>query len=333
MRALNWFRQKRQDFIPTAKRTVSAGAATAAPMTIEATEPPRRSQWDTTSDAPESSEAYWTRINVTDHYQFKSRKESIEYFEWRNMLYSNYIESMPVAGYDGKVVLDFGCGPGHDLVGFAEFSKPQRLIGMDVSRSSLAESRQRMALHSDDVELILISEKDTRLPLEDSTVDVIHSSGVLHHTPDPAAILREFRRIIRPNGITQIMVYNYNSVFVHLGIAYQKIVVDKQFADMTLAEAFQRSTDGPECPISRYYWPEEFTACANGAGFDCLLRGVGVSYWEMQLLPLRFEALCNRVLPHESRKFLYALTFDDRGRPVYGGHLAGIDACFLLTPR
>jgi ubiquinone/menaquinone biosynthesis C-methylase UbiE len=284
-------------------------------------------------DAPESSEAYWTRVNVTNHYQFKSREDSIEYFEWRNMLYSNYIENMPVTGFDGKVILDYGCGPGHDLVGFAEFSKPRRLIGMDVSASSLAEARQRLALHSNEVELILISEDEHHLPLKDGTVDIVHSSGVLHHTPDPGAILREFRRIIKPDGTAQIMVYNYNSVFVHLGVAYQKMIVDKEFPNITLAEAFQRSTDGPQCPISRYCLPEGFIASANEAGFECSLRGVGLSYWEMQLLPLRFEALCNRALSHESRKFLYALKFDECGRPVYGDHLAGIDACYLLHPR
>ena len=288
---------------------------------------------DHAADALESSEAYWTRMNVTNHYQFTSREDSIEYFEWRNMLYSNYIESMPVAGFDGKVILDYGCGPGHDLVGFAERSKPQRLIGMDVSPSSLAESRQRMALHSGDVELVLVSEDARRLPLENGSVDVIHSSGVLHHTPDPGAVMREFHRIMRPGGIVQIMVYNYNSIFVHLGIAYQKMIVDKQFPGMSLAEAFQRSTDGPQCPISRYCQPEEFMAVAGEAGFDCSLRGIGVSTWEMQLLPLRFDALGNRALSQESRKFLYALTFDDRGRPVYRGHLAGIDACYVLRPR
>jgi SAM-dependent methyltransferase len=332
MRALNWIRKMRQDYIRAGDRS-TLYAASPAGRVGEAADPSPNPQLDNTPDAPESSEAYWTRVNVTNHHQFKSRQESIEYFEWRNMLYSNYIESMPVAGFDGKVILDYGCGPGHDLVGFAEFSKPRRLIGMDVSSSSLVESRQRLALHSADVELIVISENATRLPLEDGTVDLVHSSGVLHHAPDPGAILREFRRIINPDGTAQIMVYNYNSIFVHLGVAYQRMIVDKEFPGMTLAEAFQCSTDGPQCPISCYCRPEEFMAGANEAGFDCSLRGIGVSYWEMQLLPLRFEALCNRALSHESRKFLYALTFDQRGRPVYRDHLAGIDACYVLRPR
>jgi hypothetical protein len=37
-------------------------------------------------------------------------------------------------------------------------------------------------------------------------------------------------------------------------------------------------------------------------------------------------------LPSESRKFLYELTFNERGIPLYRGEVAGVDACFKLEP-
>ena len=80
-----------------------------------------------------SSTSYWTRHNVTLHHDFGNAEDSLRYFHWRNAQYFGYLERMPVSGYDGKVVLDYGCGPGHDLVGFGSFSKPSRLIGIDVS--------------------------------------------------------------------------------------------------------------------------------------------------------------------------------------------------------
>ena len=226
-----------------------------------------------------SSEEYWTRVNVTNHKRFTSAEESLNYFEWRNLLYSGYIELMPVAGHDGKAILDYGCGPGHDVVGFANFSKPARLIGMDVSTTSLAEARARVALHSHTVEFIRISEDDTRLPLEDASIDLIHSSGVLHHTPHPLAILKEFRRIVRPDGSAQIMIYNHDLIFVHLGVLYTKMILNGEFPGLSLEEAFQRSTDGPDCPISRCYRPPEWITLCHEAGFDAELRGVGISTW------------------------------------------------------
>jgi len=84
---------------------------------------------------------YWTAHNVTGHLRFRSAQQSLEYFHWRNSQYPGYIDLMPVAGFDGQHVLDFGCGPGHDLVGFGSYSKPARLVGADVSSTSLSESR------------------------------------------------------------------------------------------------------------------------------------------------------------------------------------------------
>src|SRR5438876_1052729 len=101
---------------------------------------------------------YWSEVNVTDHQRFTTAAASLEYFHWRNSQYHPYLEMMPVAGQDGKVVLDYGCGPGNDLVGFATFSKPSRLIGMDISLRSVAEAKARVALHSDSAEVIPIAE-------------------------------------------------------------------------------------------------------------------------------------------------------------------------------
>jgi ubiquinone/menaquinone biosynthesis C-methylase UbiE len=81
-------------------------------------------------------------------------------------------------------VLDFGCGPGHDLVGFGTQSKPARLVGVDVSRSSLAEARRRLALHEVTPDLLYHDINAGPLPFEDGSFDLAHSSGVLHHMQD-----------------------------------------------------------------------------------------------------------------------------------------------------
>src|SRR5687768_14872252 len=70
---------------------------------------------------------YWTSHNVTAHLRFASAQESLDYFHWRNSQYPGYIDLMPMSGFDGRIILDFGCGPGHDLVGFGTYSKPARL--------------------------------------------------------------------------------------------------------------------------------------------------------------------------------------------------------------
>lgn len=259
--------------------------------------------------------------------------DSFAYVQRRNDQYFGYLDLMPVDGQEGKVVLDFGCGPGHDLVGFATKSKLARLIAMDVSRSSICEARARLALHRAACEFIQLDSHSSHLPLDAASVDYVHSSGVLHHLEDAGTVLREFRRVLRSNGSARIMVYNYDSVWMHLFVDYMKRIVEKAYTNLSLEEAFARTTDGEDCPIARVFRPEEFIALAGGAGFDAVFTGAAVSMHEAKILPYRFDAIQDRRTPEASRRFLLALTYDAYGMPWYCGHRAGLDACFLLTPR
>jgi SAM-dependent methyltransferase len=276
---------------------------------------------------------YWTRHNVTLHHQFSSAEESLAYLRWRNDQYFGYAEQMPLDGHEGKRILDYGCGPGHDLVGFGVYSRPERLVGCDVSSRSLEQARRRLALHDIRCELMLLDAGAGRLPFKDASFDYIHTSGVLHHTHDPVGILREFARILDPHGCVRVMVYNYDSIWLHLYVAYQKMIEESRYADQSVREAFAKTTDGEDCPIARVYRTDEFLALAAEAGFDGTCTGAAVSVFEASLVPTRFRAIMDRRLPEEHRKFLVALEFDRFGLPLTSGRHAGVDGCYLLTPR
>lgn len=280
--------------------------------------------------ANESTAQYWTRHNVTAHRRFADAARSLAYLEWRNDQYFGYIDRMPVRGQDGRVVLDYGCGPGHDLVGFGVYSKPARLIAMDVSSSSMAEAKARLALHGIEADFLLLDPGARGLPLEDASVDYVHCSGVLHHVPYPGNVLQEFHRVLRPGGECRIMVYNYYSLWTHLYVAYHRRVVEGRDAEVDLLEAFARSTDGEGCPISRAYKPRDFVTLCERAGFEAECTGAAVSVFETGLAASRFDAIRDERLEAESRKFLIDLTFDDRQLALYGDYHAGIDACFRL---
>jgi ubiquinone/menaquinone biosynthesis C-methylase UbiE len=238
---------------------------------------------------------------------------------------------MPVAGVDGMVVLDYGCGPGHDLVGFGHYSRPARLIGMDVSPTSLSEARARLGLHGVEAELIQIDDSTLRLPLADDSVDYIHSSGVLHHLADPAHVLRELRRVLRPGGAGRVMVYNWDSLFLHLYVPYVLQIEQGLYSGWDVRAAFQRATDGARVPISRVYKPEEFVQLVESAGLECEFLGAAVSMLEMSILSRRFDAIGDRRLAREHRDFLHALRFDDGGWAITPtGYLAGVDGCFAI---
>lgn len=273
--------------------------------------------------------SYWSEHNVTAHKQFSSAEESLEYFAWRNDQYPGYIDLMPVAGFDGKRILDYGCGPGHDVVGFCHFSPGSKVTGADLSLPSLQEAADRLRLHGHAAKLVQIK-SDERLPFADKEFDLVHSSGVLHHTPDPVAVMREFSRILTDGGSANIMIYNYDSIWLHLYVAYVKAIQEGLYNDLDIRQAFARTTDGPECPIAYPYRVEEFTALCNEAGFEVVRTGAAISVWELSLISKRFEAIMDMKLRPESRRFLSDLKFDEQGFPRYRGQIAGVDLCFEL---
>ncbi len=275
---------------------------------------------------------YWSEHTVTTGL-FKSKEQALKHFNWRNAQYIDYLSLMPVTGQAGKVVLDYGCGPGNDVMGFATFSSPERLIAMDISAPALNIAEQNLALFGKKAEFYRINEFDNSLPLEDKSVDYIHTSGVLHHCSDLSTILQEFYRVLKNDGEIAVMVYNYDSLWLHLYTAWMQPVLNKKFIGMSLEDAFRANTDGESCPISKCYKPDEFINLMSSSRFDCEFVGASVSMHEMKVARYRYLAIEDRELAHEHRAFLSELHFDERQIPHYQGRVAGIDGCYRLRKK
>jgi SAM-dependent methyltransferase len=277
---------------------------------------------------------YWTQRTVTAK-RFTRPRASERFLEWRFDQYPLFREFSGLWGdHDDEVLLDYGCGPGNDLTGFALYTGARRIIGFDVSPRALELARNRLALHRvgpERVELIEGSDSTVAIPLEDASVDFLQSQGVIHHTSDPEGVLRELARVLRPGGRASIMVYNRDSVWFNLYAAYEKMIVEDAVPGADVHEAFRRNTDGPECPISRSYPPEEFAALCRAAGFEVEFVGGYLSTHELTVLERSWaRALADDRLADEHRTFLRALTYDFAGRPMYNGHHAGIGGTYRL---
>jgi ubiquinone/menaquinone biosynthesis C-methylase UbiE len=280
-----------------------------------------------------TSEEYWTRHHVdSPDNGFATPEASLKHYRWRVTQNPGQYELMPVDRAAGLIVVDYGCGQGNDIVGFGTQSRPARLIGMDVSPTALAKAQARAKLHGIDAEFVRVSESHARLPLPDASVDLVHSSGVIHHATRPLEILRELRRVTKPMGRAQIMVYNRDSIWMHLYVAFDYTLERGMAANLSKERAFQQTTDGAACPIATCYRATDFCALARQAGWrQCEHTGNAISWHELRLLPKRFDALEDKRLDEESREFLYDLTFDARGFPLKHGQVAGLYSCFSLT--
>ena len=164
-------------------------------------------------------------------------------------------------------------------------------------------------------------------------MDYVNCGGVLHHTSSPEQLLAELHRVLRSGGRAFVMVYNSDSVWLHLYVAYEKMLHDEAFAGLTLDEAFRRLTDGIECPISRHYSAEEMSAMCERAGFNARYVGGYLSEHELRQLETHWaRAIADERLAEPHRDFLRALSFDGQGRPMIRGFHAGIGGVFHLRP-
>ncbi len=286
------------------------------------------------ADRRNAVDSYWTGHTVNSA-PFVTARQSERYLEWRFGEYPLFRELSGLHGdHAGEAVLDYGCGPGNDVVGFALRSGARRIVGADVSDTALALARHRLSLHGigdDRAELVRLSDTDTELHFADGEFDFVSSQGVLHHTSDPAAILRELHRVLRPGGTGSIMVYNRDSVWFHLHVAWELLVRDGRWPGDTADEAFHRSTDGEGCPIANCYTGPEFTAMLEGAGFEARYVGGYLSQWELRAMQESWgHAIADDRLADEHRSFLRALRYDYNHRPMAGDLHAGIGGTYRI---
>lgn len=104
----------------------------------------------------------------------------------------------------GSVVVDLGCGAGTDLLIAAQMTGATgRVIGVDMTASML--SRARASARTMGIEHLELHESLIEaLPLEDASVDVVISNGVIDLVPDKDAVFDEIDRVLRPGGRLQL---------------------------------------------------------------------------------------------------------------------------------
>jgi len=101
----------------------------------------------------------------------------------------------------GETVLDHACGAGMDLLLAARRVRPGgRAIGVDMTpamRACAAAAAQDAGLDGIvDIRAGLYED----LPVDDASVDVVLSNGVVNLAPDKTRVFREIARVLKPGG-------------------------------------------------------------------------------------------------------------------------------------
>jgi ubiquinone/menaquinone biosynthesis C-methylase UbiE len=94
-------------------------------------------------------------------------------------------------------VLEVGIGSGLNLP-YYDASRVRRLCAVDPSAELLAMARRNARLRRAEIELVCQSAE--RLPFADASFDSVVMTWTLCSIPDPAAALREIRRVLKSGG-------------------------------------------------------------------------------------------------------------------------------------
>jgi SAM-dependent methyltransferase len=104
----------------------------------------------------------------------------------------------------GCVLLDVGCADGTDTVAVMRAVEAAHTIGLELADKFIAPARARGI----DVRKVDISEP---WPLEDESVDVVHSNQVIEHLAQTDHFMREVHRVMRSDGYAVISTNNLAS--------------------------------------------------------------------------------------------------------------------------
>jgi len=109
--------------------------------------------------------------------------------------------------FNGKKVLEVGCGAGIDLVRFARAGA--NVTGIDLSKTAIDLARKNIEQNGLTADLVVMNGET--MQFQDDSFDVVYAHGVLQYTADTNKMIAEIHRVLKPEGEAILMVYNRNS--------------------------------------------------------------------------------------------------------------------------
>jgi ubiquinone/menaquinone biosynthesis C-methylase UbiE len=150
------------------------------------------------ADAPPGSRRFY---ELVEGHRYKK--------EWHIPAAAGFTQTKDLA------VLEVGCGLGTDGAQFAKAGA--RYTGIDLTDAAIELAKRRFELFN--LQGTFRVADAERLDFPDNSFDIVYSHGVLHHTPDTDAAVREIHRVLRPGGKAVVMLYHRDSYNYRINIS------------------------------------------------------------------------------------------------------------------
>jgi len=163
---------------------------------------------------------------VTQHY---GRLASCYDTRWRGYTEGTLRYALELLQLTGaEQVLDVGCGTGELARVACERWPSLALIGVDVTAAMVAVARRKLCGMSGASFALARSET---LPFGEARFDAAVCCNMLHHVPDPAKMIQECGRVLRPQGV--MVLVDWCRDFWHCGLMHGWLrLVDQTYVRM-----------------------------------------------------------------------------------------------------
>jgi SAM-dependent methyltransferase len=157
---------------------------------------------------------YWDArpCNIRHSTKPLGSKEYFDEVEARKYLVEPHIPAFAEFDrWNGKRVLEVGCGIGTDSINFARAGA--HLTAVELSGESLRIATERADVMGVGNRIRFFQAKAEELTsvLHDEPYDLVYSFGVVHHTPRPERALAEMRALTARGGTLKLMIYHRRS--------------------------------------------------------------------------------------------------------------------------
>ena len=209
------------------------------------------------------------------------------------------------------MILDLGCG-----IGFWTTELAMRgylnIHAADLTKKALEITKQRLALF--DLKAELSQQNAENLKFKDNQFDHVNCQGVIHHTPNTDATIKEIARILKEDGTASISVY-YRNIFLKFWNVLRPLgwifsLFGARLTGRGRESIFKQSNvdeivrlyDGAENPIGKSYTRKKFVAMLS-------------PYFHVEETYLHFFPA--RSLPFKIPKFLHRFLDKNFGFMIY----------------
>ncbi|MGI9550679.1 MAG: class I SAM-dependent methyltransferase [Aurantibacter sp.] len=195
-------------------------------------------------------ETYWNGrpCNIRHSTQPIGTREYFDEVEKRKYFVEPHIpEFAQFDRWEGKKVLEVGCGIGTDTINFARAGAS--VTAVDLSDESLRIAKQRVKVFDLERRVTFYQanaeELSQYVPIE--PFDLVYSFGVIHHTPNPGNAVAQIKKYMTKTSEFRLMLYAKNS-----------------WKNMMIESSFDQPEAQSGCPVAFTYSTDEVRALLKG---------------------------------------------------------------------